>query len=1006
MNIVNPIYQVQDKDKNIFTIRKREYSLLEDRVREMIHPAEELGYTLTDFGIRESRGNVDLQRTLKQIFVVRLKRKVQDIDLSMFIPKLIDDNYIIINGRKKIPLFQLFDIPIITRVGTIKFRSNVSTIMVFKDKSEPFVKASFLNSKVPLHLLAFAFWGPEECVRRFNLLNPHVPKGEPTIYDLFISDMKDAYVGDPEFTHEDYHRELGGHYSNYNKLAKGEDIAYSLDLIPKVDLYVGKLLKTGSVLGDIIETLKVGSIDDTDLINKRVRCMDYMILSKFSKAIFDLCMTSRTSEKMKFSVQTTKILSECNVSDIVQFDFSINPIDELTKLSRTSLVGPGGFKRENVPDYLRDIYPSMFGRLCPVDTPDRDNCGVLTNLLPNTNLDENSGYRFTDVVEEKHPISAAVSMVPCLEHDDQTRLQMASSQMRQSIMLTNFDVPLLQSGCEGLYTDYTQFMGRAKKNGVVSFVDGKFLIVNYDDGDSDIFEIGPRFIYVENLDIMKVYFSVGEKVKKGDILFESKFLNDGKITIGKNMLTAVTSYYGYNYEDAIVISERVSNMFTSIHYKDLSFTIPPSKVLMTLDSDNYYKPLPEPGEWIETNQVYAKLKKVPSGKISDYCTIFEDPTELLSKERTYITDVTVYPNDWNSDLKEFNDWILKKYEDQKLESEKLLNTIMENVPKEKAEQFIRDRNLDRFSHIGKYKEKGERISGIYVEMFGVYGKTLKVGDKIGNRHGNKGVISIILKEEDMPKLPNGKHVDICINPLGMISRMNIGQLFELHLSMAVNNLRNILRDKLRNGTDQKDLKDYLLGFVKIVDNTKDSWYSNQMEEQLKLNDIDEEFITNFGLIQPPFESVSSIDIIEKALKYVNEEFDYTLYDPVSKQNIQNPIGVGYIYFFKMVHMAESRLAARGIGMYSRRTLQPLGGRKNRGGQRCGEMETACIIAHDGKVNLQEMYTTKSDCIDAKSHYIKQEIEPDLTKKLNEQIDFVPESVKLLDAYLLTIGVKK
>ena len=456
MEIVNPYYKL-DEDGSIFSIREKEYQSLEASVREILKATEEIGFTVNDFGIREPRvfPSNELDRTLKKNFVMKLQRGTSEVDLSMSIPKLIDSNYIMINGRKKIPLFQLFDVPIVTRGKNIKIRTNVATMMISEEKEQPegkeqqpFVSISLLGKKVSLALVMFSFYTREYLNSQFHLSELGNELVFDNLFDKLVYDLKALHDYFPEYTKEDFTRDLGKFYSKYDPLSKGEDVVYSLSLILKTDIMSAKLFKTGDVIAEIIEIIKSGDLDDKDYQNKRIRCFEYMILSKISKVVFDLCMASRKTKNVKFSTSSSQILSECNVSDIVQFDFCINPIDELTKLSRTSLIGPGGFNRENVPKHLRDISESMFGRVCPVDTPDRENCGVLQDLVVNVNLDEN--MKFSSALSE--PISMPVSMVPFLEHDDQTRLQMASSQMRQAIALVKFDSAMVQSGCEGLYT--------------------------------------------------------------------------------------------------------------------------------------------------------------------------------------------------------------------------------------------------------------------------------------------------------------------------------------------------------------------------------------------------------------------------------------------------------------------------------------------------------------------------------------------------------------------------
>lgn len=996
--ILNPTFKLRDEDNNIFTIRQTEYEKILPIVSQIVKPVENIGFQIVELGLKDSRfSSGELSRTIKQTLAIKLQRGNSNIDLSIFLPKVIDRNYIVINGRRKIPLFQLFDIPVVTRGETIKLRTNVATLMVYKDKEAPHVKVSFLGKKVALSLLMFSFYGPEALDDRFDFAHIKFDSGSDVLYENLIEDLVLTYTESKGYTQDDFIQELGRNYSRYNSKSKGEDIVYALEAIPQIDVMTSMFLKTGSLIEELIEVIKDQYVDDTLFTNKRVRCFEYMIFAKISKIIFDLCFSNRTSRQPKFNINSNQILSESNVSDIVQFDFSINPIEELTKLSRISLLGPGGFKRENIPKHLRDICPSMFGRICPVDTPDRDNCGVLQNLIPNVSLDDN--LQFTKEICEHEPISIPVSMVPFCEHDDQTRLQMASSQMRQSIMLKEFDRPMIQSGCEWLYTDQTQFVKRAKKDGEVIHMDDKFIIVVYNDNDIDMFNIEYRKIYVEHLDFMNVYVKPGDKFKAGEILAESNYCKNGEITFGKNLLTGVMVYYGNNYEDGIVISERLvkENTLTSIHYQDLSFTLPPHKVLLSL-VDDAYKPLPNQYETLAKGTPYARIQSLSD---EDFYSQFNEETYLQTERKYIISEVKIYANDWNKAIPEFNNWIEQRIEEQKEKENDVKKIILDKFPKDQANQIIKENNLDLYSFVGKYKNKREKINGIRIEISGIHQRPIQVGDKVANRHGNKGIISRIVPQDKMPTLADGRTLDICINPLGIISRMNIGQLFELHLTMAFYDLKKNLIAMLENNT-QAEIRKYLLGFIDIIDKTKDKWYSTQFINDIPKT-INAEFINNLTLIQPPFESCKMEDM-KRALEYTGTMFKQKLYDPVSKQFIENEISVGYVYFLRMVHIAEEKLAARGIGSYAKRTLQPLGGRKNKGGQRCGEMETACIIGHDAPINLFEFLTTKSDCIDLKNRYIRKFTDMGLVDE-SKTLDTVPESVKLLNSYLTVIGVE-
>lgn len=997
MNIINPNFKINE-DRNIFIIRKKEYDNILNTVAEILKPAEDLGFVINELVLKDSKfSSGELLKTLKQNLIIKLQKGNSEIDLSMVIPKLVDNNYIVINGRRKIPLFQLFDIPVVTRGKHIKLRTNITTIMISKKKEPPFVEISFLSKKISLALLMFAFYGAEHLNTVYNLDQINPSDETTNLYESFLYDLKMFYKESEGYTQDDFILEVGRIYSKYNMKSKGEDIIYALDLIPKVDILTSKFFKTNSILDEIIEVLKTGDLDDTLFTNKRVRCLEYVIFSKISKAIFDLCISNRSARQPKFNINSTQILSDCNVSDIVQFDFSINPIEELTKLSRISLLGPGGFKRENVPTHLRDIHDSMFGRICPVDTPDRDNCGILQNLIPNVKLDDN--LKFESDYLKHQPISISVSLVPFCEHDDQTRLQMASSQMRQAIMLKNFEQPLIRSGCEGLYTDLTQFIKKSKKDGEVVYVGSQYLIVQYIDDEVEVFDISYRKIYVENMDFMNIYVTQGDKFKAGDILAESNFCKNGNINIGKNLLTAVMSYYGNNYEDGIVISKKLvdEDILTSVHNKNLSFILPVSRVLLSLSPDRY-KPLPDQLEKIKNESPYAIIKEMSS---FDLCSSFNEKVILKAEHDYIITDVNIYPNEWNDEIPEFKEWVEEKIE-QQIDKENLLKKILkDNLGKENSSTFIRDNSLNKFSYTGKFKNKSERINGMLVEINSIFFRKVKVGDKLANRHGNKGVISQIVDHDKMPMTEDGQHVEICINPLGIISRMNLGQLFELQLTASLCSLKEKMIQMIKD-KNQDQLKEYLLSYIKIIDNTKDNWYYNQFKKQLP-DKIDEQFVKNLTLIQPPFESAIT-EKIKEALDYTNIQPDQKIFDPVSQQEIINRIAIGKIYFFRMVHIAEEKLAGRGLGAYSRKTLQPLGGRRQGKAQRCGEMETSCLIAHDTPINLFEFFTTKSDCIDLKNKYIKEFVNTDLIE-LPQEYDETPESVKLLNAYFTVLGIE-
>lgn len=1021
INFKNSNYNLDD---SIFNIREIDYNKIEVCANDIVKSVESVDIDVKTCQVISSNySKSELYRTISDKLEIQVEQKDEKIiDVSLMIPRLIDKNYIMINGQKKIPMFQIIDTPIITRNDSkrkeIRLNTNVTTMIFSKKENSDFNYYVMLYGKsIPMCIVAGAYYGIEKFGKLFSEDIENIENiDEP--YKSLISDFKTFYENSLECTEDDLNDEMGRFFTKYDFKGRGSDIIYSLDLLLMVDPFT-RYFMDDNILDTIIRYIKEDiNLDDTDLINKRIRCFEYVILKPLSKIIFDLCMTVRKyGKRTTFKTPITQLLALCNVSDIIHYDFSINPIGSLTLMGRSSLLGPGGFKKNKVPIHLRDISKSMFGRLDIVDTPDRDSCGVVQSLLPNTEFKEVGLFGNEN---EDQTVSLSVAMAPFLNNDDQTRLKMESSQMRQAVMLEDFDQALVQSGCESFYTDYTDFVFRADKDGEIVYHNrlNGYMVLKYDDGETEFKNLSfTRKLYSEHLDLLKVYFTNGDKFNKGDIIAESYFCEDSRINVGKNLLTAVWIYYGYNYEDGIVISEKVEKegLLKSTHFVDLSFELSKDEVLMSLscspDPENY-KPIPnkpeigEDGKIIyirlSANQPYAIIKKIGENSL-----VFSEPRELSFNKEVIITDVEIYANDWNKDIVPYSDWVEKTSDNQRDERIKTKDEISEFFNEEELDDIERLENLDLFSTKRKFQERGEKISGVKVVIKGLFRRNIKVGDKIGNRHGNKGIISTIIPKEQMPRLEDGREIDVIINPLGIISRMNIGQLFELHMSMSVNDLKDRLFEMIEKEESEKDKKNYILGYIKIIDNTDNNWYFKQSEDYLEKEDIliDKKFVKNFFVIQPPFQSCTE-EMLKKALEYTGTVDKYKIYDPIYGDNIHNPISVGYMYFFKMVHMAEERLSVRGIGhSYSAKTLQPLGGKRRFGGQKLGEMEVRAMIAMDGLKNLQECITVKSDSVESKANWLKNKI--NLYGEENEEFeneDNVPESVKILKAYLNSIGI--
>jgi len=1006
-------------ERNIFNIRQENYDQLMEDIEEILKVPLECGFEIEKFEKVDTRyhGN-NLINTIKENIVLKLSKGDKIIDLSMQVPKLVDGQWFVINKRRKIPKYQLYDTPILTfdtpKNKEIRIQTNIGRVSVFwkykkKNKFDPFVTLSAFGRNISFAIVLNAFYGPDVVKEKFlkdvNERNLLEIDEKLNVYQLLQLDLLN--LASDEIAQEDFIHEIGLTFSDRTPDSKSADYMFSLNNILNVDIMTKKFIEEDNIIECLMNIVMNGVwVNDLDYSNKRIRCFEYAVLQYFITNIYKLCLNCRNDPKPKFNVSKTKILGDSNTSEIIQFDFSINPIDQIAQVAQISLTGPNGFKKKSVPTKLRDLDRTMTGKICPVDTPDRENCGVVQNLVPTARFDDR--FKFIDEVGKSNVISSIpITMIPFLEHTDQTRLQMASGQMKQSILLKDFHIPLICSGAEKSFSEYSSFLYKAKEDGEVIFINKQNMLIGYNSGQLEIYKIGVLPITSENMNVMITDLKKGDKVTKGQIITHSVFCKNENITIGQNFKIAFMSYYGYNHEDGIVISDRLvkDGCLTSQHYVDMSFNISPSKVLLDLPNNDSgkYLPLYPVGTILQKGDVYAILKEMYlfGAMRNNSYNIFEDSTEKIAKYDLLIEDVTLYANEWYTDLKEYDNWVKNRIAIQAAKDDAIMNAVISNTDKQDAKRIITEHNLDSHSHPGKYKNKDEKIKGIRIDINGIYERPIQIGDKLANRHGNKGVITVIKKHDQMPQLPDGSHVDMCLNPVGVISRMNTGQLFELALSNSLVDLKNNMKKMLDDSVDQHDIKKYFIDYLHMADKTSEKWIVHYVKNNLP-EVIDHEYIDKIYLIQPMFDSINNQDL-HKLMEYTGTLFEEKIFDPVSGEYIINKIHTGYMYFMKLIHIAEKKLAFRSIGITSQKTMQPVAGKVNNGGQKCGEMESICLVSNDMPINQYEFYTTKSDCVDGKNNFLKKAIGTDYLD-LEENPDMESETLKLFKAYMMTIGL--
>ncbi|MEG2928789.1 MAG: DNA-directed RNA polymerase subunit beta [Oscillospiraceae bacterium] len=699
----------------------------------------------------------------------------------------------------------------------------------------------------------------------------------------------------------------------------------------------------------------VGSFDDIDhLGNRRIRSVGELLQGQFRTGIIRMERTIKermdqqereliTPESLINIKPVVAIMKEFfGSSPLSQFMDQTNPLAELTHKRRLSALGPGGLSRDRAGFEVRDVHYSHYGRMCPIETPEGPNIGLISYLATfakineygfieapyrkvdketgvvtkevvymtadvedryivaqaNEPLDEESRFerprvtaRYRDVILEtarekvdymdvspKMLVSVATSMIPFLENDDANRALMGSNMQRQAVPLLRPQAPIVATGMEYKAGYDSGVVLIAQNDGVVEKVTADKIIVRVDKTTTDEYDVVKFMRSNQGTCInQRPIVDEGEIVKKGQVIADGPSTDNGEISLGKNVLVGYMTWEGYNYEDAILINERVvsGDVFTSIHIEEYEIEARETK----LGPEEITREIPNVGEDalknLDANGIIRVGAEVSSGDI------------LVGK-------------------------VTPKGETELSPEEKLLRAIFG----EKAGD-VRDTSL-KVPH-GEYgtivgvreftSENSDEIKPGVLKVVRVYiaqKRKISVGDKMAGRHGNKGVVSRILPQEDMPYLADGTPLDLVLNPLGVPSRMNIGQVLEVHLGFAAKAL-------------------------------------------------------GWKVMTPVFDGANENDIFE-TLKMAGlpETGKVTLYDGRTGEAFDNPVTVGYKYFLKLHHLVDDKIHARSIGPYSLVTQQPLGGKAQFGGQRFGEMEVWALEAYGAAYTLQEILTVKSD----------------------------------------------
>ncbi len=782
----------------------------------------------------------------------------------------------------------------------------------------------------------------------------------------------------------------------------------------------------------------VGTTDDIDhLGNRRLRCVGELLqnqlrigLSRMDKIVKER-MTIQDNESLtpqtliNIRPVVTAIREFFGSSPLSQFMDQNNPLAELTHKRRLSALGPGGLSRDRASFEVRDVHYTHYGRMCPIETPEGPNIGLISYLATyariskygfieapyrkvdkatgvvtdevvymtadvedayivaqaNEPLDEN--HRFvnakvtardkTEIIEvdaskvdymdvsPKMVVSVATAMIPFLENDDNSRALMGSNMQKQAVPLMVTDSPIVGTGMEYKAAVDSGVVEVARNSGVAEYVSADEIVIRTDDGNKDHYKLIKFKRSNQSTCVnQRPIINVGDRIEKGQIIADGPATSQGEIAIGKNALIGFMTWEGYNYEDAVLLNERLvrDDVYTSIHIEEYSHEARDTK----LGPEEITREIPNLGE--------DALKDLNADGIVKIGTEVRAGDILVGK-------------------------VTPKGETELTAEERLLRAIFGEKSRE-----VRDTSM-RLPHGANgiivdvkvfSRENGDELSPGVNKVVRVYiaqKRKISVGDKMAGRHGNKGVVSRILPPEDMPFLPDGTPLDIVLNPLGVPSRMNIGQVLEVHLGIAAKKLGWKIMTPVFDGATEKDISECMkmAGMARPVI-ANENVAGKNVYEVTGTDEDGKDILRQLSPAEIDDHDYTESLRLEGRLKVVDGKT--ILYDGRTGEAFDNPVTVGIMYYLKLHHLVDDKIHARSTGPYSLVTQQPLGGKAQFGGQRFGEMEVWALEAYGAAYTLQEILTVKSDDVNGRVKTYEA-----IVKGQNIPTPGVPEAFKVL-----------
>ena len=902
----------------------------------------------------------ELLPSIKNEYKIELTDPENNIhNIRVELPHLTDNNTFLINGRHRIIINQLITYPIFffkPFYGQLSTVYAAITVHSKQIKSGNYLIGHIGGYKIPLILLMSYYKGFDETCKQFGIHTEiHKEKPNVDLKDENIMVLKlssDSYIEihvkdevgrqlmyglkymisslppSDVFDKELWKRTLVSFTGTRNSIYRVDEVLNNI--ITPIEIEVlsahGDPTKLEGILKYISDNVVSGKVDDRNSLDKqRIRTSEIFtaLISNQINASYNEYLGKKLGgdKDARLSLNATKVFSDVITSQNVQLLEGINPMEEISMMTRITPVGIGGIPDSRaISNTAMNIHHTYFGNIDPLETPDGANVGIVQHLSMGSALINNRGQfaiRDHSKIYPSEILSAGPASIPFVNSTDGNRILMAAGQMKQSIPLIDPEVPAVQTGYESVIPNLLSdnFVKKAPVDGEVIYIGKDFIRIKKDENTFPV-DISPRLLKSgqgkNGISIFKATVAVGQKVKKGQIIAEGGGVVRGQIATGRNLLIAIMPWKGYNFEDGVVMSESAAAKFTSQHISEESTYIPEENDVVFMAQE---------GDVIKKGGILLSH----TSSTSDV----ESYTHLRSEGGT-ITNIEIYSN-------------------------------LGVIPEKLKVMYTKFKKRFEANHEGKYpqgtfKEKSVKFEGILIKFILKQELHLNKGDKINNRHFNKGVVAIIEPDSNMPLTPWGDRIEMVLNPISFINRMNNGQLLECHTGLICWKMGQLAKKQdrtqftdtilkvltLMDGTDKKE---YVRPFIQKLRSLSDPAYKKFIEDI-----VDHRF---FPIIIPPFKNPPK-ENIEKAAKIVGLDLRYYLDIPGFGKSLQ-PVTVGFILENKLEHTSDKKLASRSSGSYVAKTKSPTQGKKREGGQKIGENDLYALLSWDCPTVIEEFF---------------------------------------------------